>query len=133
MSAFVLNKKYELALPTSYVDVDNEEMEYVDGGAWNTYRGYSALNELTNMIAACSSWVGVTVGLVKACAASASTGVGLVIAVGAAVGAMITWTFAMLNMGLAVAAANFYKSYNGFKVNSTCCLGYTQYWGVKKI
>lgn len=32
MSAFVLNKKYELALPTSYVDVDNEEMEYVDGG-----------------------------------------------------------------------------------------------------
>ena len=36
MSAFVLNRKYELALPTSYVDVDSEEMEYIDGGyaAW---------------------------------------------------------------------------------------------------
>ena len=34
MSAFVLNRKYELALPTSYVDVDNEEMEYVDGGVY---------------------------------------------------------------------------------------------------
>lgn len=35
MSAFVLNRNYELTLPTSYVDVDNEEMEYIDGGwAW---------------------------------------------------------------------------------------------------
>ena len=33
MSAFVLNRKYELALPTSYVNVDNEEMEYVEGGS----------------------------------------------------------------------------------------------------
>ena len=32
MSTFVLNRNYELALPTSYVEVDNEEMEYVDGG-----------------------------------------------------------------------------------------------------
>lgn len=32
MSAFVLNRKYALELPTSYVDMDNEEMEYVDGG-----------------------------------------------------------------------------------------------------
>ena len=32
MSTFVLNRNYGLALPTSYVEVDNEEMEYVDGG-----------------------------------------------------------------------------------------------------
>ncbi|GAA0760978.1 hypothetical protein SDC9_58690 [bioreactor metagenome] len=32
MSAFVLNRKYELQLPNSYVDVDRDEMEYVDGG-----------------------------------------------------------------------------------------------------
>ena len=36
MSVFVLNRKYELALPTGYVDVDNEEMEYVDGGVRHT-------------------------------------------------------------------------------------------------
>ncbi len=32
MSAFVLNRNYELQLPSSFVDIDCEEMEYVDGG-----------------------------------------------------------------------------------------------------
>ena len=32
MSTFVLNRNYELQLPNSYVNVDREEMEYVDGG-----------------------------------------------------------------------------------------------------
>lgn len=32
MSAFVLNRNYELQLPNSFVDVDCGEMEYVDGG-----------------------------------------------------------------------------------------------------
>lgn len=32
MSAFVLNRNYELQLPNSFVDVDREEMEYVEGG-----------------------------------------------------------------------------------------------------
>lgn len=32
MSAFVINRNYELQLPNSFVDVDRDEMEYVDGG-----------------------------------------------------------------------------------------------------
>lgn len=32
MSTFVLNRNYELQLPNSYVDVDREEMEYIEGG-----------------------------------------------------------------------------------------------------
>lgn len=32
MSTFVLNRSYELQLPNSFVEVDCEEMEYVDGG-----------------------------------------------------------------------------------------------------
>lgn len=32
MSTFVLNKGYSLQLPSSYVDIDREEMEYIDGG-----------------------------------------------------------------------------------------------------
>ncbi len=32
MSTFVLKKEYELQLPSSYVDIDREEMEYIDGG-----------------------------------------------------------------------------------------------------
>ena len=33
MSTFVLKREYALAMPSSYVDIDRDEMEYVDGGA----------------------------------------------------------------------------------------------------
>lgn len=32
MSTFVLKKEYELQLPSSYIDIDREETEYIDGG-----------------------------------------------------------------------------------------------------
>ncbi|NLL31702.1 MAG: hypothetical protein GX258_11875 [Clostridiales bacterium] len=32
MSAFVLKREYTLQLPNSYVDIDSDEMEYIDGG-----------------------------------------------------------------------------------------------------
>lgn len=32
MSAFVLRKEYLLQLPNNFVDIDSEEMEYVEGG-----------------------------------------------------------------------------------------------------
>jgi hypothetical protein len=32
MSAFVLKREYALQLPNSYVDIDSDEMEYIDGG-----------------------------------------------------------------------------------------------------
>lgn len=31
MSTFVLKREYALAMPSSYVDIDRDEMEYVDG------------------------------------------------------------------------------------------------------
>ena len=36
MSTFVLKREYALQLPNSYVDIDRDEMEYIDGGyaAW---------------------------------------------------------------------------------------------------
>ena len=34
MSAFVLKREYALQLPNSYVDIDSDEMEYVDGVGW---------------------------------------------------------------------------------------------------
>lgn len=38
MSTFVLKRNYELQLPMSFVDVDRDEMEYVDGGWAISYR-----------------------------------------------------------------------------------------------
>ncbi|TDT57223.1 hypothetical protein [Fonticella tunisiensis] len=34
MGAFALQRKYELQLPSSFVDIDRDEMEYVDGGVY---------------------------------------------------------------------------------------------------
>ena len=34
MSTFALKRGYELQLPTSYVDMNRDEMEYVDGTGW---------------------------------------------------------------------------------------------------
>ena len=34
MSIFVLKREYALQLPNSYVEIDRDEMEYVDGGGW---------------------------------------------------------------------------------------------------
>lgn len=31
MSSYALNKNYKLQLPNSFVEIDREEMEYVDG------------------------------------------------------------------------------------------------------
>ena len=42
MSGFVLRREYALQLPNNYVDVDREEMEYVDGG--DIYISNSTLN-----------------------------------------------------------------------------------------
>lgn len=36
MSTFVLRREYALQMPTNFVDVDMDEMEYVDGG-WSIY------------------------------------------------------------------------------------------------
>ncbi|MGF0110956.1 MULTISPECIES: hypothetical protein [unclassified Clostridium] len=32
MSTFVLQRQYDLQLPSNYVEIDRNEMEYVDGG-----------------------------------------------------------------------------------------------------
>ena len=45
MSAFALNRNYELILPESYVSVENEEMEYVDGGSAALPMNSSYLNK----------------------------------------------------------------------------------------
>ncbi|GAA0086067.1 hypothetical protein UT300007_25060 [Clostridium sp. CTA-7] len=43
MSTFVLKREYALQMPKNYVEIDREEMEYVDGGAEkiNYWWGYA--------------------------------------------------------------------------------------------
>ena len=49
MSTFVLNRNYKLILLEGYVSVENEEMEYIEGGA--TYSGAKGWAVATAMTA----------------------------------------------------------------------------------
>ena len=61
MSTFVLNRNYALQMPSSYVDIDREEMEYVDGGGYlKLVASESAIRDIAT--AGCSM-VGALVGL----------------------------------------------------------------------
>ena len=133
MSAFVLNRKYELALPTSYVDVDNEEMEYVDGGEWNSYRGNAALLELTNMYANCWLFAGVTKKMVAAAVACATTGIGVGLAIATSLGIGCGLALTVLQGSLAAIASSYYLSDRGFKANSYSACGWAIYTGVSRL
>lgn len=47
MSTLALNRSFELQMPSSFVDIDREEMEYVDGG------GYYIDNQTLKTVVAC--------------------------------------------------------------------------------
>ena len=54
MSTFVLRREYALQMPSSYVDIDRDEMEYVDGGEYSvsTIRGTSnCLKKISGLLA----------------------------------------------------------------------------------
>ena len=53
MSTFVLNRNYALQMPSSYVDIDRDEMEYVDGGL-SISRNVFRYTVTATVIAACA-------------------------------------------------------------------------------
>ena len=71
MSTFVLKKEYALQLPNNFVEIDRDEMEYVDGGFY--YMDYYAvvglvqavgLSGATVTVAALAAQLGGMTGLV---------------------------------------------------------------------
>ena len=50
MSTFVLRREYALQMPTSYVEVDMDEMEYTEGGAtYSGAKGWGAAAAMTSI------------------------------------------------------------------------------------
>ncbi|ADL50514.1 hypothetical protein [Clostridium cellulovorans] len=76
MSAFVLNRNYELQLPNSYADVDSDEMEYIDGGSAREWAIGIACSLIANAIWAIGEKA-VSTGMVRtaltACAGAAGS------------------------------------------------------------
>lgn len=108
-----------LVMPSSYAMMEEDELSYVEGGGWSTYKGMEALLAIT-MICGCAFAFGkLTQTAGAALVASASTGVGLVAAIGCAIGVAIFATAAAYQGTLAVCAAtamiSSYKKTHSFK------------------
>lgn len=102
MSAFVLNRNYELILPEGYVSVENEEMEYVDGGWSGWVAAKNAWGYIQNKgFTRAATYAGLTLGVLMSWAkygfTAASVAVGYQAAkVGAIVGGVIGTVLAVL-------------------------------------
>jgi hypothetical protein len=75
MSTFVLKREYALQLPNSYVEVDKDEMEYVDGGFY--YMDYNAVVGLVQAVGLSSATV--TVGALVSAVGGAQMAISLAI------------------------------------------------------
>ena len=108
-----------LVMPSSYAVMNEEEMTYVEGGGWSTYKGLEALATITAICGAGYVARGIGAAAAAALVASASTGVGLIVALGLACGVSLALTASAYQYGLAICAASnmisSYKSKKSFK------------------
>ncbi|SKA92194.1 hypothetical protein SAMN05428976_11911 [Clostridium sp. USBA 49] len=77
MSEFVLNRKYELQLPDSFVDIDRDEMEYIDGG-WSFTRKFSTKAGINALYKAGAGYSIATLILAFGVVITGATGIGAV-------------------------------------------------------
>ena len=108
MSSYALNRNYNLQLPNSFVEIDKEEMEYVDGGvsvskSWSGFQVTLSSGECADTAAVLAG------GSVTAATISGVlglTGVGIPYAIALAIGSGI--------MGLGSAYMWYCSNKNGF-------------------
>lgn len=107
MSTLALKREYKLVMPSNYIDIDRNEMEYVDGGATTTQTGTAKyLKTLAGGLMA--SWTSLAGGYGYGAAVSVATVAGLPVSAIAGVGA-----------AYCLFAANLYReAYNYFSLKS---------------
>lgn len=91
----------EMVLPRNYVEIEEEEMMYLDGG-WTTVTGWGAARELTNILASIGAWYASAAALLAKTATFAVAGATVIGAAGAilsALGASGSLLGVALNLG----------------------------------
>lgn len=63
MSSFVLKRNYQLQFPTSFVEIDRDEMEYVDGGAIGVWKAGWWIDTGITVVGAVVGLVGIAGGV----------------------------------------------------------------------
>lgn len=114
----VLEKKSSLVMPTYYVELDRDEMCYVEGGATQTYTGNDAILQITMMVGAGIQFLSTAITLFKATIASAATVAGAALAVITALAGIACLGCGLLNLGMAIAATTYYFQDGGFKLKT---------------
>jgi hypothetical protein len=126
MSSFVLNRNYSLQLPSIFVGIDREEMEYVDGGGdftqrwygWDWNLGSSECADLSDAFYKAAAIEGSATAIISAAAACIS-GPGSLLPL--VVGTLITLNFTLTAIDLNTASrrggATLTRFLGGFNVN----------------
>lgn len=114
----------ELIIPTSAVELSYEEVEYIDGGATNVYRGIDGWVHLTNIAANIWANFKLTASLFASAAASAATVVGVIWSIVAAVGGTITMANTFLASANLLLAIGFMMAHNGYQEKGWSVLGF---------
>ena len=118
-------------LPRNYVEIEEEEMMYLDGGT--TYRGFAAARQISNMIAASIGWALSASKLSKYCLAAAGSCVGLAISVICALGVSMSVVNSIWGLAMVGAAMYYYRRQGGFKSTEVSVFGYTLWSYVKPL
>lgn len=95
------------------------------------YRGYSALIEISHMIASTIGYAISALKLGSIAASSTASGVGIVIAVAASFGIAWSVCLALMNCSSLILALVYYKQYRGFKMASWGLFGRSVYFVTK--
>ena len=121
-----------LQMPSSYVPMSTEEMEYVEGGGWTTYKGAEALTQLTVMAAQVYGSYVAAAKLGKVCAATAATGWGLVLAVASGLGMITCITAGSTQACFFAAALLYYRQDRKFDAYSVSIWNWSASLGVRR-
>ncbi|MBE5964287.1 MAG: hypothetical protein E7252_05050 [Lachnospira sp.] len=105
-----------LVMPSSYAVMSEEEMTYVEGGGWSTYKGMEAIMGITAMIGCSAAFMGISKSIVASMVATAATGIGLLATIALAGGLSLSLAISAYQGTLALAAAvNMVNSYSKTK------------------
>ncbi|SFO08633.1 hypothetical protein [Proteiniclasticum ruminis] len=116
----------EMVLPRNYVEIEEEEMMYLDGG-WTTVRGWLAANELNNILLSIGGWYKSAAALLVKTATysvAGATVIGAAAAILSALGASGSLLGAALNLGALTLGIYLLAKDYGFQHRSWSIFGF---------
>lgn len=108
-----------LVMPGSFSMIDEEEMMYLEGGAYTTYTGWQAWNKIAAIVCKVATWCGTAYMLANVAGACVcATPVGTIAAVVSALGSVFAMASAGVHATMAGLAITYTVRNGGFRASS---------------